>query len=37
MVFMHRGASLCTDPKKLDRLTEVSEKESMKYMGSFDF
>ena len=24
-----KGASLCTDPKKLDRLTEASEKESI--------
>lgn len=30
-------ASCCTDPKKLDRIIEASQKESMKYMGFFLF
>ncbi len=29
MVFMHREASLCTDPQKLDRINKASEKESI--------
>lgn len=32
-----KEASLCTDPQKLDRIIEASQKESMEYMGSFLF